>query len=82
MFPGIHIPRHLAYIIAMKHGRHICAGQEKHVVGLDLTLARIGSHDSGLGKAADIPGGQKVGQHTHAPEAITTKHRSCGETLR
>ena len=61
-------------------GRHVCAGRVKRVVDLDLTVARAGPHDGGIGRAADAPGGPVVGGH--APEGITTKYQSCGEALR
>lgn len=81
-FPGIHKTRHLAYVIATKHGRHVCAGLAKYVIYLDLTLAHTGPQDGGAGRAADIPGGHEVGEHAHVPEEITTKRSSCGEALR
>ena len=58
----------------------ICSGCVKHVVNLDLTVARTDSHDSGTGRVADPSGGPQVGEH--APGGITTKYHSCGEALR
>ena len=52
-------------------GWHVCAGRVKHVVDLDLTVARTGPHDGGAGKVADASGGPEGGEH--APEGITTK---------
>ena len=43
----------------------------KHVVDLDLTVARIGPHDGGAGRVADAPGGPEVEEY--APNGITTK---------
>ena len=57
----------------------ICGEQAKHVIDLDLTVARTGPHDGGAGRAADVPGRPEVGGHP--PEEITTKD-SCGEALR
>ena len=38
-------------------------GVWKHVVDLDLTIARTVSHDGGAGKVADAPGGPALGEH-------------------
>ena len=61
-------------------GWHACAGRVKHVVGLDLTVARAGPHDGGTGRAADAPGGPEVGEN--APEGITIRVNFCIEALR
>ena len=58
----------------------ICAGRVKHVVDLDLTVARLGPHDGGAGRAADASWGAAVREH--AREEITIKEHSCGEALR
>ena len=65
------------YVIAMKRGRRVCAGRAKHVVDLDLAVARTGSHEVGAGRAGDPPGGPDVGEH--APEETATKCSSCNE---
>ena len=70
----------MSCVIATKLGWHEGAGRVKHVVDLHLTVTRTGPHDNGVGRAADAPGGPKVGEHT--PEGITTKDNSCGEALR
>ena len=51
-------------------------GCVKHVVDLDLTVARTGPRDGGAGGVADAPRGPEVGEH--APEGITTKDYSRG----
>ena len=51
----------------------------KHV-DLDLTVTCAGPHDSGAGRAANVPGGLEVGKH--APEEITIRVNSCGKALR
>ena len=61
-------------------GWHVCAGRMKHVVDLDLTVARAGPHDGGAGRAADAPGGREVGGH--APEGLMIRVNSCVEALR
>ena len=61
-------------------GWHVCAGRVKHVVDLDLTVARIGPHDEGARRAAKAPGGPEVGHH--APERITIKYNTWGEAFR
>ena len=61
-------------------GWHVCAGRVKHVVDLNLTVARAGPHDGGTGRAAGAPGGPEVGEH--APEGITTRVNFCVEALR
>lgn len=53
--------------IETKPGRHVCAGQTKHVVDLDLTVARAGPCDGGAGRAADPCPGPEVGEHTPVP---------------
>ena len=45
------------YVIATKRGRRVCAGRAKHVVDLDLAVARTGPHEVDAGRAADPPGG-------------------------
>ena len=66
--------------------RHICAGRAKHVVDLDLTVARADPHhDGGTGRAAGAPGGPEIGEP--APEGITIREliavsRHCVKTLR
>ena len=50
------------YVIATKRGRRACAGRAKHVVDLDLAVARTGPHDVGAGRAADPPGGTGDGR--------------------
>ena len=65
------------YVIATKHGRRVCAGRAKHVVDLDLAVARTGPHEVGAGRAAGPPGGPEVGEH--APEEIVIKCTSCDE---
>ena len=72
-------------VMFMRHrnktgGWHVCAGCVKHVVDLDLTVARTGRHDDGAGREADAPGGSEVGEY--APEGITIKYHSCSEELR
>ena len=68
------------YVIVTERGRRVCAGRAKHVVDLDLAVARTGPHEVGAGRAADPPGGPEVGEH--APEQIATKysprHERCG----
>ena len=61
-------------------GWYVCTGRVKHVVDLDLTVARTGPCDDGACKAADAPGGQDVGDH--ASEGITMKHNSCRDAVR
>ena len=61
-------------------GRHVCAGRMKHVVDLDLTVARTGPHDGGVGRVADVPWGPEVGEHADE-QGIMTKDNSCGEAL-
>ena len=65
------------YVIATKHGRRVCAGRAKHVVDLDLAVARTGPHEVGAGRATDPPGGPEVGEH--APEEVATRYSSCDE---
>ena len=65
------------YVIATKRGRRVCAGRAKHVVDLDLAVARTGFHEVDAGRASDLPGGPEVGEHV--PEEILTKYSSCDE---
>ena len=58
-------------------GRRACAGWAKHVVDLDVAVARAGPHEVGAGRTAKPPGGPQVGEH--APEEIATKYSSCDE---
>ena len=44
-------------MIATKHGLRVGAGRAKHVVDLDLVVARTGSHEVGAGWAAAPPRG-------------------------
>ena len=61
-------------------GWHVCVGRVKHVVDLDLTVARAGPHDGGTGRAVDAPSGPGVEEY--APEEITTRVYLCVEALR
>ena len=66
------------YVIVTKRGRRVCAtGRAKHVVDLDLAVARTGPHEVGAGRAADPPGGPEVGEH--APKEIATRFSVCDE---
>ena len=52
------------YVRVMCHrnetcGWHVYAGRVKHVVDLDLTVARTATHDGGAGRAADAPGDRR-----------------------
>ena len=60
-------------VIATKRGRRVCAGRAKHVVDLDLAVARTGPYEVCAGRAADPPRGSEVGEH--APEEIATKYK-------
>lgn len=53
---------YVSYAIATKPWWHGYAGRVKHVVALELTAARAGPHDGGVGKAVDAPGGPEVGK--------------------
>ena len=53
-------------------GWHVCAGTVKHVVNLDLTVART-AHDGGAGRVADALGEPEVGEH--APKEITAGYK-------
>ena len=44
-------------------GWHVCAGRVKHVVDLDLMVARSGPHDGGTGGVANAFGGPEGGEH-------------------
>ena len=49
------------YVRVMRHRNktcwcHGCAGREKHVAHLDLTVAPTGRLDDGAGRATDAPG--------------------------
>ena len=58
----------------------VCAGRVKHVVDLDLTVARTCPHHDGARRAADASGGPEVGDH--ALKGITIQYHSCGGALR
>ena len=61
-------------------GWHVSIGRVKHVVDLDLAVARTGPHDGGAGRAAHAPERPELGDH--APEGIKIKDNSCGKALR
>ena len=52
-------------------------GRARHVVDLDLAVARTGPHEVGAGRTADTLGGPEVGEHV--PEEIATKYSSRDE---
>ena len=54
--------------ISTKNGRRVCAGNGKHVLDLDPTVARTCPHEDGASRTADAPGEPTVGEN--APEEI------------
>ena len=61
-------------------GMYVPGEGNKHVVDLGLTVARVGPHNGGAGRAAIAQGRPEIGKH--APEEITKELKSCGEALR
>lgn len=74
----------VSYVIPLKHARRVLAGRGKHVVDLELIVARAGRHDGGAGRVNDTPrgGGDQAARPPRNHDNVVTGARRRVKPLR